>query len=181
MVGKFEHWGHGGESEARRTCERSTVLEQPTRNHSAAHSEECAKGDGDHSIRRSFDGSNWGGGPIRRQQRNTGVFWTWWKPNRKNLRIQPTIGGWGGGGRGGGPYRSCTHGTNWTQRMVRTWEIRPTTDCKEGTEAHNKRKNGQGMSHGMAWWQHETSMLFSRVITSVHSTRNRSTKLLHRQ
>ena len=39
--------------------------------------------------------------------------------------------------------------TNSTQRKMRTWKTRPTTDCKGSTEARKGRKNGQGMAHGM--------------------------------
>ena len=96
----------------------------------------------DHSIRRSFDGSNWGGGPIRRQQRNTGVSGRGGNPTGSTMEFNPRL-------VGGGPHRSYTHGTNSTWRKMRTWKIRPTTDCKGGTEARKRRKTGQGMSHGM--------------------------------
>ena len=73
-------------------------------------------------------------------QRNTGVSGRVGNPT-KNQRIHPWW--WCG------PHRSCTYGTNRTQRMIRTWRIRPTTDCKGGTAARKKRVNGQGMSQGM--------------------------------
>ena len=101
--------------------------------------EEWATGEGDHSIRRSFDGSNWGRGQF---DGNRGTLVSLDVGETQQEAPWNSTHDWWGGG----PHPSHTHGTNWTQR---TWKILPTTDCKGGNEAHKRKKNWQGMSHGM--------------------------------
>ena len=120
-------------------CETSTALEQPTHNHCAVHSEKCATGDGDHSIRRSFDGVAGQYVDNRETLASQDEAETQWaEPESLSHDLLE-----------GGPHRSCTHGTNWKQKMKKTWRSPPVTDCREGIAYRKKKRIGQGMSHGM--------------------------------
>ena len=83
-----------------------------------------------------------------RQQRNTGVSGRGGSPTGRTREFYPRLVV----GRSG-PHRSCTHGTNWTQRMMKTWKIRPMTDC-EGHCNPQEEKDRARHATWNAWWQY---------------------------